>query len=88
MICCHYKPVAKPYVRFIILLLWCLLLFLSLRQYISNTPTRIRFILPKSYSTQTKSMSENIDARLRVFPFCKDVKNRKQEVISLCRNPI
>ena len=88
MICCHIKPVEKPCVRFIILLLWCSLLFLPWRQYISDTPTRILFILPKSYSTQTKSISENIDTRLRVFPFCKDVKNRKQEVIFICRNPI
>ena len=37
---------------------------------------------------QATRNSENIDTRLRVFPFCKDVKNRKQEVIFFCRNSI
>ena len=83
MICCHNKFVVKACVRFIILLLLCLLLFLRWRQYISDTPTRLQFICPKSYSTQRKSISENVNKRLRIFPFCKEVKDSKQEVINL-----
>ena len=87
MICCHYKiHVVNPCVRFIILLLMCLLLFLYWRQYISDTPTRIILLKQKGYPMQATRNSENIDTRLRVFPFCKDVKNRKQEVIFFCRN--
>ena len=42
----------------------------------------------KGYPMQATRNSENIDTRLRVFAFCKDVKNRKQEVIFFCRNSI